>query len=86
MDELITVQVQLQQDGVFSPLAFEWRGKVYSVQSTGRTRLSEGVRFYLVTVDKGDVYEIGYSLDLKNWRLFRRPQDFQPPGRGRMPV
>jgi len=81
MSEPIIVEGKLQKNGSIKPTAFMWKEKRYQIYSIGRTRIKEGVRYFLVSTEKEEVYEIGYDSGGGGWRMYRSMRDFQPPGR-----
>ncbi|MBN1265025.1 MAG: hypothetical protein JXA25_06005 [Anaerolineales bacterium] len=82
MAEPILVEAVFQDDGELRPVAFEWCGTLHRIQSIGRTRLVEGVRYYLVSTQENVVFEIGYHTS-EGWQLYRSMRDFLPPGNRR---
>lgn len=80
-DGMSRLQVEYRQgsDPTPRPIAFNWQGTRYVVNSVGRTWASEGEMHYLVMVQGDRVFELAYEDATGNWHLVRQPQDFGPP-------
>lgn len=80
-DESLGLEVEQRgdPDSKPRPLAFNWQGTRFVVNSVGRAWDSNGDRHYLVMVQGDRVFELAYSIATGSWRLVRRPEDFGPP-------
>ena len=77
MSESIPVEARFEPDGTLLPLAFEWKGKRYIIESRGRQWEENGTQHFLVMASDNQVFELVYIKGENQWQLRRSPQDFK---------
>ena len=76
MTESIPVEARFEQDGSLRPIAFEWQGRRFEIESHGRQWEESGKHHFLVMVSGDQVFELVYLRQGNQWRLKRSPKDF----------
>jgi hypothetical protein len=75
VNEPVSVEARLRQDGKSLPLAFVWRGRRYPVESWGREESkSQGGRSwdcYLVQTPGPETWELCQDTETAQWTLSR---------------
>ncbi len=75
VNEPVTVEVRLRRDGTARPLAFEWRGRRFQIESWGRqsteTREGMAVRCHLVQTAGLETWELCQNKETSQWILTR---------------
>ena len=76
INEPVSVEVRLHQDGAVTPLAFVWRGRRLQVESWGRESnetLDNGrvVRTYLVQTAGQETWQLCLDAETAQWTLAR---------------
>ncbi len=69
--EAVEVAARWKHDGSFEPSQFFWHGKMYRVESTGRTWEDEDGFHVLCMIAGGQVFELVFHLKPAGW--FIRP-------------
>jgi hypothetical protein len=78
MTESIPVEARFEPDGSLRPIAFEWQGRRFEIESHGRQWEEHGVYHFLVMVSGDQVFELVYLQEENQWQLERSPKDFNP--------
>jgi hypothetical protein len=78
MTESIPVEARFEADGSLCPIAFEWQGQRFAIQSHGRQWEEHGAHHFLVMVSGNQVFELVYLQEENQWQLERIPKDFNP--------
>jgi nicotinamide-nucleotide amidase len=76
MIESIPVEARLDPDGSLRPIAFEWRGQRYQIESLGRQWQEVDSHHFLVMTAGDRVFELAYLSGENQWQLRRSPEDF----------
>lgn len=76
MTESIPVEARFESDGSLQPIAFEWQGQRFEIESHGRQWEEHGMQHFLVMVPRNQVFELVYHKEESLWRLERSPKDF----------
>lgn len=79
MSEAIAVEARFEAEGTLRPIAFEWKGQRFIIESYGRRWEENGTQHFLVMVHGEQVYEITFLHGENQWKLKRTPQDFRKP-------
>jgi hypothetical protein len=77
----LQVEQRVEPGSMPRPIAFNWQGTRWVVNSVGRTWESDEEHHYLLMVQGDRVFELAYADEAGSWRLVREPGDFGP-GRG----
>ena len=76
VNEAVSVETQLRQDGTVTPKAFVWRGRRYQIRSWGRESATtcdgRACRCHLVQTDGLDSWELCHDPQTGVWTLARR--------------
>ncbi|MGD2157444.1 MAG: hypothetical protein PVG32_11275 [Anaerolineales bacterium] len=77
--ELIEATVRFNSDGEITPLSFVWRGRSYTVVSTGRRwQAKDGV--HILVMGPGDkVYHLLFSPEEMRWKILIDEQSLSGP-------
>jgi hypothetical protein len=67
--ESVQVQARWKHDGRLEPTQFMWNGKLYRVESTGRSWEDEKGLHVLCMVAGGKVFELVFRLNPAGWHL-----------------
>ncbi|OGO18498.1 MAG: hypothetical protein A2Z14_19865 [Chloroflexi bacterium RBG_16_48_8] len=76
MTEPIPVEARFEPNGTLIPLAFEWQGQRFTIESHGRQWEENGTHHFLVMVAGDRVFELVYLHEENQWELRRSPHDF----------
>jgi hypothetical protein len=76
LTQSIPVEARFESDGTFRPIAFEWQGQRFEIESHGRQWKEQNTHHFLVIVSGDQVFELVYLHDENQWRLRRTPHDF----------
>ena len=76
MSESIAVEARFEANGTLRPIAFEWKGQRFFIESHGRRWEENGSQHFLVMVQGKQVFEIAFLQGEDQWQLLRSPQDF----------
>jgi hypothetical protein len=75
VNELVTVELQLRENGTVLPLAFLWQGRRLQIESWGRENTSthggRTVRCYLVQTAGGETWELCQDREKAQWFITR---------------
>ena len=75
INEPVSVESRLRQDGTILPLAFVWRGQRYRIESWGReeTKAQDGrsLHCYLVQTTGPETWELCQDIENAQWTLTR---------------
>lgn len=75
VNEPVSVEVRLRQDGTARPLAFEWRGRRFRIESWGRegteTREGNTVHCHMVQTTGLETWELCQNTEASQWILVR---------------
>jgi hypothetical protein len=76
INEPVSVEVRLHEDGSATPLAFVWRGRRHEVESWGRQgaeKLDDGrtVRTYLVQTAGPETWQLCLDTEATQWTVTR---------------
>ncbi len=76
IDEPVSVEVRLHQDGSVIPVAFVWHGRRFQVESWGRettetTESGRTARTYLVQTAGRETWQLRLDSEAAQWTLAR---------------
>ena len=69
--ETIEVTARFDPEGKITPISFVWRGRVYPVESIGRSWEARDGLHMLVMVPGNRAYHLIYNPQDKTWKLVR---------------
>lgn len=76
VNETVSVETRLRQDGRAMPKTFVWRGRRYQITSWGRESATmcdgRACRCHLVQTDGLESWELCHDLETGVWSLTRR--------------
>ena len=75
VNQAVSVEVRLRQDGTALPLAFVWQGRRHKVESWGRVSTKSGgqgtLRCHLVQTAGAETWELCQDTKTVQWTLMR---------------